>query len=308
MNTQRDYQPYLAGAFRWRLGLRPLDLANWIEIGDDYDHEMDTKKSVFTHNFSTANAFQANTEDEAAEVMIELIDHLATTRSDWFAREGRDIVNHHRHERFPVEPNSNGEWAEHPLVTCARLVQEDFALLVERDGRLVFGGGSVCFPNRWDLNSKLGLTMSEVHAPVDRLNEQLEDPIDSFFQRLSPQKSFWRTGWAVLNTGELYQAVDGTAPKPPALPALGDPTTGDRLFLRVERETIRRFPKTNCVLFTIRSYVRPLSHLVNRPEDAARLADALSNLPDDVRDYKQTTELTAPAVHWLQTVVSQSGS
>jgi hypothetical protein len=62
------------------------------------------------------------------------------------------------------------------------------------------------------------------------------------------------------------------------------------------------------VLFTIRSYVRPLSHLVNRPEDAARLADALSNLPDDVRDYKQTTELTAPAVHWLQTVVSQSGS
>jgi hypothetical protein len=173
---------------------------------------------------------------------------------------------------------------------------------------LIFGGGSVCFPNRWDLNSKMGLTMSEVHAPVDLLNEQLQDPIDSFFQRLSPQKSFWRTGWTVLNTGELYQAVDGTAPESPSLPALGDPTTGDRLFLRVERETIRRFPKTNCVLFTIRSYVRPLSHLVDRPEDAARLAEALSNLPDDVRDYKQTTELTAPAVHWLQKVVSQSDS
>ena len=305
MNTQRDYQPYLAGAFRWRLALRPLDLANWIEIGDDYDHEMDAKKSVFAKNFSTANAFQPNTEDESAEVLAELIEHLVTTRPDWFAREGRDIVNHHRHERFPVEPNSNGEWAEHPLVTCARLVQEDFALLVERDGRLIFGGGSVCFPNRWDLNSKLGLTMSEVHAPVDRLNEQLEDPIDSFFQRLSSDKSFWRMGWGVLDTDELYQAVDGTAAKSPALPIFGDPTTGDRLFLRVERETIRRFPKTNCVLFTIRSYVRPLSHLVGRPEDAARLAEALGNLPDDVRDYKQTTNLTAPAVHWLQSVAAQ---
>jgi hypothetical protein len=266
---------------------------------------MDAKKSVFAENFSTANAFQPNTEDESAEVLAELIEHLVTTRPDWFARDGREIVNHHRHERFPVEPNSNGEWAEHPLVTCARLVQEDFALLVERDGRLIFGGGSVCFPNRWDLNSKLGLTMSEVHAPVDRLNEQLEDPIDSFFQRLSSDKSFWRMGWGVLDTDELYQAVDGTAPESPALPALGDPTTGDRLFLRVERETIRRFPKTNCVLFTIRSYVRPLSHLVGRPEDAARLAEALSNLPDDVRDYKRTTALTAPAVHWLQTVAAQ---
>jgi hypothetical protein len=170
---------------------------------------------------------------------------------------------------------------------------------------LIFGGGSVCFPNRWDLNSKLGLTMSEVHAPVDRLNEQLQDPIDSFFERLMPEKSFWRLGWAVLDTDELYQAVDGTAPKSPALPTLGDPTTGDRLFLRVERETIRRFPKTHCVLFTIRSYVRPLSHLVDRPEDAVRLAEALSNLPEDVRDYKQTTKLTAPAVHWLQSVAAQ---
>ena len=228
MNIQADYQPYLAGVFRWRLALRPLDLANWIEIGDDYDHEMDTKKSVFSENFSTANAFQPNTEDEAAEVLIKLVEHLVATWPDWFIREGRDIVNNHRNERFAVEPSSDGQWAEHPLVTCARLVQEDFALLVERDGRLVFGGGSVCFPNRWDLNSKLGLTMSEVHAPVDQLNEQLQDPIDSFFQRLSPQKSYWRTGWGVLDTDELYQAVDGTAAKSPELPTLGDPTTGDR--------------------------------------------------------------------------------
>ena len=73
MNTQRDYQPYLAGAFRWRLALRPLDLANWIEIGDDYDHEMDAKKTVLAKNFATANAFQPYTENEAAEVLENLV-------------------------------------------------------------------------------------------------------------------------------------------------------------------------------------------------------------------------------------------
>jgi hypothetical protein len=44
---------------------------------------------------------------------------------------------------------------------------------------------------------------------------------------------------------------------------------------------------------------------VGRPEDASRLAEALGNLPDEVRDYKQTTNLTAPAVHWLQMVTAQ---
>jgi hypothetical protein len=86
------------------------------------------------------------------------------------------------------------------------------------------------------------------------------------------------------------------------VPEVGDPATGDRLFLRVERETIRRFPVTGAVLFTIRTYIRPLRHLVERPEDAARLAEALDNLPDDVRDYKRTSELTAPALAWLGSV------
>jgi hypothetical protein len=176
------------------------------------------------------------------------------------------------------------------------------ALLVNREAGLVFGGGSVCFPNRWDLSSKLGLTMAEVHAPVDRLNEQLQDPIDSFFGRLSVDKPFWRLGWGVLDTDDPYQPMDGTASVPPPIPAIGDPSTGDRLFLRVERETLRRFPRTDCVLFTIRTYIRPLSHLVERPQDAGRLAEALSQLPDDVRDYKRTTELTAAAVHWLSEV------
>jgi hypothetical protein len=99
--------------------------------------------------------------------------------------------------------------------------------------------------------------------------------------------------------------MDGTAAACPPLPAVGDPTTGDRLFLRVERETLRRFPVTDCVLFTIRTYIRPLSHLVERPEDAGRLADALSQIPDDVRDYKRTTELTDAAVHWLSEVAGQ---
>ena len=302
MTTAPDYQPYVAGSFRWRLALRPLDLTDWIQIGDDYDHEMAAKTVVLRDHHDTVVATIDGIEPEAAEILEHLCDHLCATRPDWFAREGNEIVNRRRGERWPVSPGDDGSWALHPLDIAGRLVQEDLALLVNREAGLVFGGGTVCFPNRWDLSSKLGLTMAEVHAPVDRLNEQLQDPIDSFFGRLSVDKPFWRLGWGVLDTDDPYQPMDGTASVPPPIPAIGDPSTGDRLFLRVERETLRRFPRTDCVLFTIRTYIRPLSHLVERPQDAARLAEALSQLPDDVRDYKRTTELTAAAVHWLSEV------
>ncbi|NDH48059.1 MAG: DUF3445 domain-containing protein [Acidimicrobiia bacterium] len=257
-----DYQPYVAGPFRWRLALRPLDLSDWIQIGDDYDHEMDAKSVVLSEHHDTVVAVIDGIEDEAAEILRHLCDHLCATWPTWFVREGNEIVNRRRNERWSIAPSADGSWALHPLDVAGRLVQEDMALLVIRDGR----------------------------------------PIDSFFERLSVDKPFWRLGWGVLDTDDPYQPMDGTASEPPPLPVVGDPTAGDRLFLRVERETLRRFPETECVLFTIRTYIRPLSHLVERPEDARRLAEALSQLPDDVRDYKQTTELTAAAVHWLSEV------
>lgn len=294
-----DYQPYQSGEFRWRLGLRPLDLANWIEICSRYDEDLAAKQEILAAHRSTVLAWLEGIEPEAGEVLAALLAHLDVHRPGLIARhhgaEGEEIENCRTGERWRVADI-------HPLDLAGRLVQEDLVLMVERGGSLVFGGGSVCFPNRWDLASKLGRPLADVHAPVARLNEQLAAPIDAFLARLSPEKSFWRLGWGVLDTPERYQAVDGTAPAPPQLPRAGDPAAGERLFLRVERETLRRFPDTGCVLFTIRTYLRPLSELATRPEDAARLSAALQALPDDVARYKQLVELAPAAVEWLHSI------
>jgi hypothetical protein len=297
----RDYQPYLAGAFRWRLGLRPLELAEWIELDERYDADVSRKHQLMEVHAVTVNAAMEGTGAEGAEVLEALCSHLVSRWPDRFERRGEDLVDVVRQTSFDVSQRG-----EHPLFTAGRLVQEDLALLVERDGDLVFGAGSVCFPNRWDLQSKIGLPLSAVHAPVARLNDQLEGPIDSFFTRLTSDKPFWRLGWGVLDTDDPYTPLDGTAAPTMELPEVGDSTVPDRLFLRVERETLRRFPSTSCVLFTLRTYIRPLRHLAGRPDDARRLAEALENLPDDVRDYKRTAELTDAAVQWLMSTVESS--
>jgi hypothetical protein len=282
------YLPFMDGPaprdeanFRWRLGVRPLDLVDWIELGPDADAAIAAKPRLMAQHPGTVFAVLDDVVPESAEVGDALVAHL---RERWPDRFGDAAL----------DP------ALHPLDAAARLVPEDLVLLVERGGRLVFGGGSVCFPNRWDLRSKLGLSMAGVHAPVAQLNEQLEAPIDSFFDRLTPQRSFWRLGWGILDTPDWYTPVDGTAaPRPPT------PST-EQLFLRVERETLRRFPATHCVLFTIRTYVTPIPRVAADVEVARRLADSLAMLPLDVRGYKDVVATADSLIEALRGSIDQS--
>jgi hypothetical protein len=279
-----DYQPYQAGPFRWRLGLRPLDLADWIEVDDAYEHDLAVKAAVLAAHHDEAVVVLPDVVDEANEVLDALVEHLTVHL--------RDRVPGDRRGRRPGQPDRT----LHPLDAAGRLVQEDLVLLVERDGGLVVGGGSVCFPNRWDLRSKVGRSLADVHAPVARLNDELGDPIDRVLERLTPQRPFWRLGWGVLDTDELYQPPDAVTGRQASAP----PVAPGRAHLRVERETLRRFPRTRCVLFTIRTYITPVSSIVPRVDDALRLADALDALPGDVAAYKQLDDLGPRVAAWLR--------
>lgn len=282
------YLPFLEGRrelapdnFRWRLGVRPLDLDDWIERGPHADATIADKARLNREHSDTVFAVLDDVNPEAIEVSTALVEHL---RRRWPDRYGDAVL----------DPSL------HPLDAVARLVPEDLVLMVERNGELVFGGGSVCSPNRWDLRSKLGQTMAEVHAPVAQLNEQLETPIDRFFDRLTPERSFWRLGWGVTDSAALYAPVDGTAAPRPINP------TPDQHVLRVERETLRRFPETNCILFTIRTYVTAIAEVNEDRTVASRLADAVAALPEDVLVYKDLETTATVIVEELRKNVGQS--
>lgn len=276
MKSRPLHEPYREvpeGTFRWRLGVRPLDLADWLVITDHYTDEVTEKARIMAEHPGTAFCVLDDVEAESVEIATAVVDHL----------------RHHHPDRFDqveIDPSL------HPLDAAGRLIQEDLVVMVERDNDLIFAGGSVCFPNRWDLRSKLGRTMAEVHEPVTDLNAQLGDTVDAFLRRLTPAKPVWRLGWGVLDTDDLYQPLDGTAdPRPiDAAPA--------EHHLRVERETLRRFPETGCILFTIHTHLTPL---VDLPADSATsLASALDAIPTGIAEYKQLDETGAAIANWLR--------
>ncbi len=200
MSSAATYQPWVGGPFRWRLNLRPLDIADWFEFDEHSDAMLAEKGRLLDQHRATVERSMPHATAACEEVLAAVREHL--------------VAHHPERLTAPVA-------GDHPLVGAARLVPEDLAVLIEHDGRLVFGAGVVCFPNRWDLASKIGHPLRAVHTPVAQLNEQLAAPIDAFFDRLSPAKSYWRLGWGLIETDELYQPLDGTAPPRGPIPLGG---------------------------------------------------------------------------------------
>lgn len=62
---------------------------------------------------------------------------------------------------------------------------------------------------------------------------------------------------------------------------------GELMYLRVERQTLRRLPKSDTILFTIKTYTTKMEDVCqNDPLTAKRLASAVRNWPPEMIEYK----------------------
>lgn len=241
------------------MGLRPLDLAQWLEIDEDYDEDLALKATLLRDAFDVVVA----TNPEGNEASTELLEEVTA-----FLR-----VNHPT--RLPSTPLS-----EHPIVAASRLVQEDLCILVKEDTWRL-RAACVCFPSRWQLASKIATTLDDIHAPVPGYDVELARPTSSFFDRLTPERSFWRLNWTLLDSPALHQ------PTRARLSPSGDL---DEWYFRVERQTLRQLPRTRAVVFTIRTYVASAGALRDRDDTfVSSLLRAIEGAPTDVKTYKGWT-------------------
>ena len=71
------------------------------------------------------------------------------------------------------------------------------------------------------------------------------------------------------------------------------------MFLRVERQTIRRLPKTQAIAFTIRVHVDPLSSIKEDLFLIKGLKKTLKNLSQGMKKYKSVDQIEAALIGWL---------
>jgi hypothetical protein len=157
-------------------------------------------------------------------------------------------------------------------------VQEDLCVLVLRDGAPHLDAASLCFPSYWRLADKLGRPLSDVHAPVPHYAAALAARVDAFLRRLQPGRMVWRRNWSI-HDDPTYFAPTPTDPR-------SDVAAPDGLYLRSERQVLRRLDTPDAVLFTIRTQQVPLRVLEQRPHVARMIAAAIDGWSTELVAYK----------------------
>lgn len=162
------------------------------------------------------------------------------------------------------------------LPEAALAVHEDLCLLTKREGEEVYRliGAAVAWPSDWHPAEKIGLPLRALHAPIAGYEEQLATGVDRFMETLRPGLIYGRCNWFIAATGERRWLAD----KPPheAFAHVTPENAGETLFVRSERQTLRRLPQTGAILFTIGIYVEPLGKL--SPANIAMLGRAVQTL------------------------------
>lgn len=180
-----------------------------------------------------------------------------------------------------------------PLELAGRMVQEDLCLI--QGG--IFTAASLCFPSRWRLADKIGKPLTSVHGPVPIYPDRLAAPVDRFLRHLKPNHIAARLNWSMLDDPSLFQPNGKW--RSDTAPQITADTAGDHLYLRVERQTLRRLPKTQAILFGIRVHVYRLTDVIDHCERASALASAIRALPASILHYKSLNPFHDAVLAWL---------
>ncbi|KAI9374682.1 hypothetical protein BJX61DRAFT_275241 [Aspergillus egyptiacus] len=162
---------------------------------------------------------------------------------------------------------------------------------------------STYYPAGFDTRTKLGRPLAEIHSPVPGYKAKLEKSMDRFFARIEVGKFVVRTNWSVMTPGNgLFAAFGGlhdvsSAPgengvkngsaaaqqqsekgkgkEKDEIPT--DGFDGKDTYLRVERQTLHRLPKSKALVFAFHTYLYPLQDIKDEGlgEEMAAAIDGL---------------------------------
>jgi hypothetical protein len=166
-------------------------------------------------------------------------------------------------------------------------VPEDLVLMRKGDDGWRLAAASVCFPSSWTLREKFGRPMHEIHGPVPGFQKGTRNAglIERMFDNLRLDMPVVRWNWSVYGDAELFhQHAHETGEG-----RFGPGPVAKDVYLRLERQTLRKLPESGDILFTIRIYIDPLTVLETHPDGArlaAAIADQVKALSPAERTYK----------------------
>lgn len=274
------------------MGLMPLDPAQWILVDAELGADLAEKERLLAERHAEVFAATAGSETGSREVLHRLAAHLTAHHPGLYRLDGSVLHRLRDGRAFDLAAASL-----HPLDLAGRLVQEDLCLMRPEGESWVLAAASLCFPTRWRLADKIGRPLGSIHAPVPGFAATLGTPVERFFHRLGSGRGVWRANWGLIDDPALFQPTGHFRTGRAA--GVTAENVGDKLWLRVERQTLLRLPESGDILFTIRILREPLTQTAAAPARARRLAELVRSMAPELKAYKSITPFEPALLAYL---------
>jgi hypothetical protein len=283
------------------MGLRTLQPDEWIELDNQFPKYHADKAVRIKERGDKCVKTHPDAYPAAVELLEELASYLPARYPTLFRKTAVGVDNLWSNESFNIVKRP---LSEDPMATCARLIQDDMALLLEQpDGTYRLLAGCILLAGFWRLSDKFGMSLSDIHTSghVPSFREKLEKGMMKFFQRLSPNTLYGRNNYFIQ--------VDDSLPWSHSIGAEDQPVVSwstadkdkiiDHHWFRSERQSLRRLPMSRAICFTIRTYFLPITEIAQEDYVPGRLASAIRSWDDDVSNYKGRDKYGAVLLDYL---------
>lgn len=304
------YRPFRYGPkYNITMGLRTMHWDDWIELDNEYTKYHAIKAARIAERGAKCCKTAPEAFDAASELLEELCAYLPERYPTLFQRlEGSrvGVINLATGEIIDIKERLE-EKREDPMQVCARLVQDDLAIMIERpDGQYYLLAGAILLAGFWRLEDKFGMPLSEIHTSGDvpQYKEKLEKGMLNMFRRLRPEKPVLRNNYFIQVDDNLAWSESIGAEDEEGInwASAGMVEGVQNVHFRSERQSLRRLSRSGGIVFTIRTYFHPITKICKEPYVPGRLASAMRSWGDDVSHYKGKAQYADVVLDYLDSM------
>ena len=147
----------------------------WLELENTYADRIRQRQALYANEGKGVLDCLPGCELAVKELMERCLEFLAARYPQYFRLDKKAMVFHN-----DILDAKSDLKATPPLEVLLDNVPEDFAIMLRHpdNGYYYFRGGMICSALGWNLGSKMGMQLHEIHEPIPDYKEKMQFSMD----------------------------------------------------------------------------------------------------------------------------------
>ena len=171
---------YTEWQLTFSVALNKLEPDWWLELERNYVERIAERKELFEKYGKLVLNYLPGSELACKEIMENALQFLCARYPQYFSLSQSECKGYVFHNRILNKETIIKEI--HPLHVLLENVPEDFAVMLRNpeDGMYYFRAGLICSALGWNVDTKLGMQLKEIHNPIPDYKAKMEFSMDRY--------------------------------------------------------------------------------------------------------------------------------